>query len=131
MEYIYQILDSQGVSLGNIVATPEFVEQKYPGRYKMLEPNSIYPPVIISSALKARFTDEEALAVEALKTQTDLPIEVRSLLQVLDVATASYNLTGSFPENAKLYLIAQGILTEERGNMVFNEIVAADESPVK
>jgi hypothetical protein len=136
MENIYEILDERGSSLGNIVATEDYVNIKYPGRYRYIGPENAVPPVIKPAALKGRLTNEEEAAIEAAK---DTNQYARGFLSVINgapdkngvvVVPTQVSLLPIPPWTAMINgMVSTGLLTQERADMVFSQTVTFEESP--
>jgi len=136
MENIYEILDERGASLGNIVATEDFVSTKYPGRYRFVSTDNTVPPVIKPDSLKGRLTDEEQTVIEAAKDTNEY---AKQFLYAVDgavnkdgvfVAPGPVSLT-PVPSWTSMIngLVSTNLLTQERADMVFSQIVTFAESP--
>lgn len=136
MENIYEILDERGGSLGNIIASEDFVSTKYPGRYRLIGPDNTVPPVIKPASLKGRLTDQEEAAIEAAKDTN------KYAKQFLNSINGVPNEDGVIVPPTELSLVpvpmwtsmingmvSTGLLTQERADMVFSQIVTFAESP--
>ncbi len=136
MENIYEILDERGASLGNIVATEDFVNTKYPGRYRFVSTDNTVPPIIKPDALKSRLTDEEEAAIEAAKDTNEyakqflISVDGAVNQEGVLVAPTQVCLT-PVPTWTNMIngLVSTNLLTQERADMVFSQIVTFAESP--
>lgn len=82
----YDILDGNGNVINTIIATPEFVEQNYPGHYReVIEPPPLpLPPVLTKYEFLKRFTSTERKAITAAAVVDE---DIADFKLLLDAAT--------------------------------------------
>lgn len=73
---IYEILNDAGEVINTIIADETFVEQNYPGHYRLVGPEPAPPPtwVITKVAMISRFTPEEYVGIVGA-TKTDVEVQ--------------------------------------------------------
>ena len=132
MENVYEVFDTDGKSLGLIVATEEVVNMKYPGRYQFVRENNALPPIVTVEAMKKRFTTDEFNALTAFVAaaeQAQQKTRLATFLDAINAASGQYWLAGPFADKDKSAAIAANVLTAERADIVFSPHVSQSEAP--
>lgn len=132
MENVYEVFDTDGKSLGIIVATEEVVNMKYPGRYQFVRENNTLPPIITSEAMKKRFTTDEFNALTAFvaaAAQAQQKTRLTAFLDAINAVGGQYYLDPSFSDKDKSATVAANVLTSERADVVFSPHVSQSEAP--
>ena len=124
---IYEILDDAGEVVNRIIADEDFVEQQYPGRYRLVGPETApYEPAIITKvAFRFRMTDAEYVGIlSAAKTD----IEVAAWIETFNMVS-QINLDDPRTKDGLDNLVSKNLLTEERANEILTAPVQPGERP--
>lgn len=125
---IYEILDDQGNVINTIIADENFVQQHYPGHYRLMNPQPVppAPPQIVSKlAMITRFTDAEYTGVlTAAKTD----VEVQGWLDRFYAAN-TVNLQDSRTVAGINLLVSKNLLTQARATQILTDPVQPNERP--
>jgi hypothetical protein len=125
---IYEILNDAGEVINTIVADEAFVEQSYPGHYRLVgaEPAPPPPPPIITKlAFRYRLTDAEYVGIlSAAKTDVEVAAWVETFNMVSQVS-----LDDSRTASGLDMMVAKNLLTEERKTEILTAPVQDSERP--
>lgn len=124
---IYQILNSAGQVVNTIIASEEFVQETYPGLYRLVGPDPAPPPtwIITKVSMISRFTPQEYVAVVAA-TKTD--VEVQAWYDLFQAAT-KVDLQDPRTIAGINSLASKNILTQDRVNLILTTPARLDEIP--
>lgn len=125
---IYQILDDQGSVINTIVASPEFVEEQYPGKYVLVGPDPapsqpVEPNIITKIAMITRFTDAEFVGVLAA-AKTDVEVEG---WYARFSAASTINLDDQRTKDGIAMLVNKNLLTQARADAILNDPVQPED----
>lgn len=124
---IYEILNDAGEVINTIVAEEWFVEQNYPGHYRLVgpEPEPFIPPLITKVAFRFRLTDDEYVGIlSAAKTD----VEVASWVETFNMVT-TIDLSNQRTIDGVNKLVSKSLLTQDRANHVLTDPVQQNERP--
>jgi hypothetical protein len=124
---IYQILDDSGDVLNTIIADEWFVEENYPGHYRLVgpEPQPYVAPVITKVAFRFRLTDQEYVGIlSAAKTD----IEVAAWLETFNMVS-SIDLSNQRTKDGVANLVTKNLLTQARATTILTAPVQESERP--
>jgi hypothetical protein len=125
---IYEILNDAGEVINTILADEAFVEQNYPGHYRLVgaEPAPPPPPPIITKlAFRYRLTDAEYVGIlSAAKTD----VEVAAWVETFNM-TSQINLDDPRTASGLDMMVAKNLLTEERKTEILTAPVQDSERP--
>lgn len=77
----YEILDANGNVANTVISSPDFMEQYYPGSYRLVEETPVaIPPVLTKYEFLKRFTAQERIAARALAKTNDAIFDFMDLL---------------------------------------------------
>jgi len=128
MDMIYKVTDESGAE-NIIVASPEFVEEHFPGAYEPIgdAPSAQLPepPVITKLAFRFRLTDAEYVAIlAAAKTDVSVEAWVKTFEMVSQVNLADPRTVAGVQQ-----LVDAELLTQERGTEILTGPVLPEERP--
>jgi len=112
----YEILDDNDNVVNTIIASPEFVEEYYPGHYRRIPSN--HPPVIVITKFEflMRFTSTERKdTLTAARTNVD----IEDFMQLLNSAN-DVDLTNPETIEGVNALVSFGILTPLRAQEILH-----------
>ena len=128
MDMIYKVTDESGAE-NIIVASPEFVEEHFPGAYEPIgdAPSAQLPepPVITKLAFRFRLTDAEYVGIlTAAKTEVAVQAWVETFNMVSQV-----NLEDPRTVAGVEQLVTAGLLTQARSVEILTAPVQPEERP--
>lgn len=110
----YEILDDDGNVINVIIASPEFVEEYYPGHYREIPSNRAPIIVITKFEFLMRFTSTERKETLTLaKTNVD----IEDFMQLLNAAS-DVDLTNTETIEGVNALVSLGVLTPVRAEEI-------------
>lgn len=125
---IYEILDDNGEVINTIVADEAFVEQNYPGHYRLVGPEPTPPPpppIITKLAFRYRMTDQEYVGIlTAAKTDVEVAAWVETFNMVSQV-----NLEDPRTASGLDMMVAKDLLTAKREVEILTAPVQPNERP--
>jgi hypothetical protein len=124
---IYEILNDAGEVINTIVAEEWFVEQNYPGHYRLVGPEPVpyVEPLITKAAFRFRLTDAEYTSIlEAADTDYAVKAWVETFNMVSQV-----NLSDERTVAGLNVLVSKGLLTQERATEILSTTVLEGERP--
>lgn len=124
---IYEILDNSGHVVNTIIADNSFVEQNYPGSYRLVGPvpEPMLPKVITKAALLTRFTDPEFTQIISA-SKTDVDIE---LWYVKFNAASTFDLDNQRTKDGIAMLVTKNLLQQARADAILTDPVQPGERP--
>ena len=124
---IYQILDDLGNVINTIIAEQWFVDQYYPGHYRLVGPEPPPPPtwVITKVAMISRFTPQEYVGIVGA-TKTD--VEVQAWYDLFQAATI-VDLQDPRTIAGINSLVGKNLLTQARADEILNTPAQPNEIP--
>ena len=128
MNMIYEILNDNGEVINTILADEAFVEQNYPGHYRLVGPEPAPPPpppIITKLAFRYRLTDAEYVGIlSAAKTDVEVAAWVETFNMVSQV-----NLEDPRTASGLDMMVAKNLLTAEREVEILATPVQDSERP--
>jgi hypothetical protein len=123
---IYEILNDSGQVVNTIIADEAFVEAHYPGHYRLVGPEPVTTPRIVTKlALRYRLTDAEYVGIlTAAKTDVSVAAWVETFNIVNQV-----NLDDPRTKSGLNMMVSKGLLTAERETEILTAPVQSDERP--
>ncbi len=124
---LYEILDDNGNVVNTIVANQDFVEQLYPGHYRLVKSPPVFlgPPIITKVAMISRFTNSEYVGIlSAAKTD----VEVQAWVDVFYAAN-QVNLADPRTRSGLQMMVSKNLLTQARADEILNTPVSPLEEP--
>lgn len=127
---IYEILDSTGKVINTIIADQAFVDQHYPGQYRLVGPEPPPPPapptwVITKVAMISRFTPQEYVGIVGA-TKTD--VEVQAWYDLFQAATI-VNLQDQRTIAGIESFVTKNLLTQPRAATILTTPAQPNEIP--
>ncbi len=109
----YEILDENGNVINTILATFEFVEETYPGRYREIIQEPIKITIITKLNFLNRFTDEELAAIlDAAKSSSLIAVWIKKLDLAENVDLTHEQITNGVNGLELMGLISSGRAAE-------------------
>ena len=125
---IYEILNDAGEVINTIIADETFVEQNYPGHYRLVGPEPAPPPpppIITKLAFRYRMTDQEYVGIlTAAKTDVEVAAWVETFNMVSQV-----NLDDPRTVSGLNIMVSKNLLTAEREVEILTAPVQPNERP--
>jgi hypothetical protein len=124
---IYEILNDAGEVINTIVAEEWFVEQNYPGHYRLVgpEPQPYIEPIITKVAFRFRMTDAEYVGIlSAAKTD----VEVASWVETFNMVS-TIDLDNQRTKDGMANLVSKNLLTQARADEILTAPVQPGERP--
>jgi|688.fasta_scaffold265981_1 hypothetical protein len=124
---IYEILNDAGEVINTIVAEEWFVEQNYPGHYRLVGPEPVpyVEPLITKAAFRFRLTDAEYAGIlTAAKTD----VEVQAWVETFNMVT-QIDLDNQRTIDGVGTLVVKGLLTQARADEILTTSVNDAERP--
>jgi hypothetical protein len=123
---IYEILSDSGQVVNTIIADEAFVEAHYPGHYRLVGPEPVTTPRIVTKlAFRYRLTDAEYVGIlTAAKTDVSVAAWVETFNIVNQV-----NLDDPRTKSGLDMMVSKGLLTAERETEILTAPVQSDERP--
>lgn len=126
---IYEILDDTGAVINRIVADEAFVQSEYPGKYRLVGPDSSAIPIqtwiITKVAMISRFTPQEYVGIISA-TKTD--VEVQAWYDLFQAAT-TIDLQDQRTIAGINSLVGKNLLTQARADEILNTPAQPNEIP--
>jgi hypothetical protein len=122
---IYEILDKEGNVVNKIVADKEFVDEVYPGQYRLVGPEPIFadPSIITKIAMITRFLDAEYTGILAASKND---IEVQGWLDRFYAAN-SIDLGDNRTIDGINMMVSKGLLLPDRATEILTAPVKPEE----
>lgn len=127
MSMIYEILNDSGEVINTIIAEQSFVEQYYPGHYRLVGPEPVpyVEPIITKLAFRYRLTDAEYVGIlTAAKTDVEVAAWVETFNMVSQI-----NLDDPRTASGLNMMVSKNLLTEERKTQILTAPVQDSERP--
>jgi hypothetical protein len=125
---IYEILNDAGEVINTILADEAFVEQYYPGHYRLVGPEPAPPPpppIITKLAFRYRMTDQEYVGIlTAAKTDVEVAAWVETFNMVSQI-----NLDDPRTKSGLDMMVSKGLLTQQRETEILTDPVRPEERP--
>ena len=124
----YEILDDKGNVINTIVADQQFVEENYPGHYRLVPDPVSTPPttwIITKLAMITRFTNPEYVGIVSAK-KTDVTVEA---WYDAFYAAANVNLQDQRCIDGVNFLVSKNLLTQARATEILTTPAKYDEIP--
>jgi len=123
---IYEILSDSGQVVNTIIADEAFVEAHYPGHYRLVGPEPVTTPRIVTKlAFRYRLTDAEYVGIlTAAKTD----VSVAAWIETFNIVS-QVNLDDPRTKAGLDMMVSKGLLTAERKTEILTAPVQSDERP--
>lgn len=123
---IYEILNDSGQVVNTIIADEAFVEAHYPGHYRLVGPEPVTTPRIVTKlAFRYRLTDAEYVGIlTAAKTD----VSVAAWIETFNIVS-QVNLDDPRTKAGLDMMVSKGLLTAERETEILTAPVQSDERP--
>jgi hypothetical protein len=124
---IYEILNDAGEVINTIVAEEWFVDQNYPGHYRLVgpEPQPYVQPIITKVAFRFRMTDAEYVGIlSAAKTDVEVVAWVETFNMV-----STIDLDNQRTKDGVANLVSKNLLTQARADEILTAPVQPGERP--
>jgi hypothetical protein len=123
---IYEILSDSGQVVNTIIADEVFVEAHYPGHYRLVGPEPVTTPRIVTKlAFRYRLTDAEYVGIlTAAKTD----VSVAAWIETFNIVS-QVNLDDPRTKAGLDMMVSKGLLTAERETEILTAPVQSDERP--
>lgn len=123
---IYEILNDSGQVVNTIIADEAFVEAHYPGHYRLVGPEPVTTPRIVTKlAFRYRLTDAEYVGIlTAAKTD----VSVAAWIETFNIVS-QINLDDPRTKSGLDMMVSKGLLTAERETEILTASVQSDERP--
>jgi hypothetical protein len=123
---IYEILSDSGQVVNTIIADEAFVEAHYPGHYRLVGPEPVTTPRIVTKlAFRYRLTDAEYVGIlTAAKTD----VSVAAWIETFNIVS-QVNLDDPRTKAGLDMMVSKGLLTAERETEILTAPVQSDERP--
>jgi hypothetical protein len=124
---IYEILDDNGKVVNTILADESFVEKYHANHYRLVgpEPKPYIEPLVTKLAFRFRFTDAEYVGILAA-AKTD--VKVAAWVETFNIVS-QIKLDDPRTISGIETLVAEELLTEERGQEILTNPVQPNERP--
>lgn len=122
----YEIFDEEGNIINRIVADKNFVNKKYPNRYKEIFKQPALVPLVISKvAFRFRLTDlEYSEILSAAKTDTEVQAWVETFNMVSKIDLESQKTIDGMS-----MMVTKELLSSQRANEILSTPVEESERP--